>query len=222
MSTFVNNDVASGAIVYASDHNTQGALLAAVLNGGLDNANISASAAIAGSKLADDSVTDTQLDYPRWWQEIGRTTVASGDSATVSIPGRKYLKIIYVCVGNGSVINGKIQFNGDTGNSYANRQSDNGAADGSQVSQPAIFADAGGTTDHFFGEINVVNIASQAKVAFGMAGGAGTSGAGNAPRRRELSAKWHNTSDQITSVRLFNDGAGDYATGTEIVVLGHD
>lgn len=55
MTTFVNNDVASGAVVYASDHNTQGALLGAVLNGGIDNANINSSAAIATSKLADDA-----------------------------------------------------------------------------------------------------------------------------------------------------------------------
>jgi hypothetical protein len=55
MSTFVNNDVSSGAIVYAADHNTQGSLLAAVINGGIDNNNISSSAAIATSKLADDA-----------------------------------------------------------------------------------------------------------------------------------------------------------------------
>lgn len=54
MSTFVNNDVSSGNVVYASDHNTQGALLAAVLNGGIDNSNIAAGAAIATSKLASD------------------------------------------------------------------------------------------------------------------------------------------------------------------------
>jgi hypothetical protein len=54
VSNFVNNDVASGNIVYASDHNTQGALLAAVLNGGIDNANIASNAAISTSKLASD------------------------------------------------------------------------------------------------------------------------------------------------------------------------
>jgi len=61
MSTFVNNDVASGQIVYAADHNTQGALLAAVINGGIDNNNIASGAAIAGSKLADASITPAKL-----------------------------------------------------------------------------------------------------------------------------------------------------------------
>jgi hypothetical protein len=63
MSTFVNNDVSSGAIVYASDHNTQGSLIAAVLNGGIDNANITSGAAIDGSKLADSTVDFSKMKY---------------------------------------------------------------------------------------------------------------------------------------------------------------
>lgn len=61
MTTFVNNDVASGNIIYAADHNEQGSRLAAVLNGGIDNSNINASAAIDGSKLADASITNNKL-----------------------------------------------------------------------------------------------------------------------------------------------------------------
>lgn len=61
MTTFVNNDVSPGNVVQASDHNTQGSLLAAVVNGSIDNANIASGAAIAGSKLADDSVTAAKL-----------------------------------------------------------------------------------------------------------------------------------------------------------------
>jgi hypothetical protein len=57
MSTFTNNNVSSGDVVRASDHNTQGANIAAVVNGDIDNANISATAAIAGSKLADGAIT---------------------------------------------------------------------------------------------------------------------------------------------------------------------
>lgn len=62
MSTFVNNDVDSGATIFASDHNEQGARIAAVVNGGLDDSNINGSAAIATSKLADDAgVTTAKL-----------------------------------------------------------------------------------------------------------------------------------------------------------------
>ncbi len=62
MSTFVNNDVNDGDVIEASDHNTQGSLIAAVLNGGIENDNISASAGIAGTKLSDGSVTSEKLD----------------------------------------------------------------------------------------------------------------------------------------------------------------
>lgn len=55
MTTFVNNDVSPGATILASHHNTQGALIAAAINGGIDNANIATGAAIATSKLADDA-----------------------------------------------------------------------------------------------------------------------------------------------------------------------
>jgi hypothetical protein len=80
MSTFVNNDVASGAIVYASDHNTQGSLLAAVLNGGIDNANIASNAAIDGSKIADASITSSKfIAGAEGWLPISATlTVSSG------------------------------------------------------------------------------------------------------------------------------------------------
>lgn len=61
MASFVNNDVSSGNTILASDHNEQGARIAAVLNGGIDNSNISSSAAIDGSKLSDNSVSTSKL-----------------------------------------------------------------------------------------------------------------------------------------------------------------
>ena len=61
MTTFVNNDVASGSVIYAADHNEQGARTAAVLNGGIDNSNIASDAAIDASKLADSTIDGTKL-----------------------------------------------------------------------------------------------------------------------------------------------------------------
>src|SRR5689334_3638233 len=62
MTNFVNNDVSSGATIFASDHNEMGSRIAAVVNGGLDNNNINGSAAIATSKLADDAgITTAKL-----------------------------------------------------------------------------------------------------------------------------------------------------------------
>lgn len=60
MTTFTNNDVASGAVIYASDHNEQGARLAAVLNGNVDANNL-ASSAVTTAKIADSNVTTAKL-----------------------------------------------------------------------------------------------------------------------------------------------------------------
>ena len=60
MTTFVNNDVASGNVIYAADHNTQGALLAGVLNGNVDSSNLADGAATT-AKIADSNVTTGKL-----------------------------------------------------------------------------------------------------------------------------------------------------------------
>lgn len=52
--------------------------------------------------------------------------------------------------------------------------------------------------------------------------GVGSSGAGNAPNKREAAGKWHNTSNQITRVDVINITTGDFAAGSEVIVLGHD
>lgn len=106
MTNFVNNDVSSGAVVYASDHNTQGALIASVLNGNIDNANIASSAAIATSKLADDngigaaklSSSAIKLGYVQRTTDFTTTSTTdvqvTGLSATVTIPaGGRSIKI---------------------------------------------------------------------------------------------------------------------------------
>lgn len=84
MSEFVNNDVAPGAVVQASDHNSQGSALAAVINGGLDNGNLAANAAIAGSKLADTSVTNAKTNFTAGADASGDVTLGSGVSVTDS------------------------------------------------------------------------------------------------------------------------------------------
>lgn len=110
MTQFVNNNVSSGAIVYASDHNTQGELLADVLNGGIDNDNIASNAAIAGSKLADGGVTNTKLSdsaitlgYTGITSNFTTTAVntitdVTNLTVTVTVPsGGRRLKITAFC-----------------------------------------------------------------------------------------------------------------------------
>lgn len=83
MTQFVNNDVQPGNTVFASDHNTQGALIAAVLNGGIDNDNIAPNAAISGSKLADGSISPPAINSNAFRDDSGDWKIST------RIDGRK-------------------------------------------------------------------------------------------------------------------------------------
>ena len=48
------------------------------------------------------------------------------------------------------------------------------------------------------------------------------SGASNTPDRKEIVGKWTNTSDQITTIKANNSGAGSYKEGSELIVWGSD
>ena len=45
-------------------------------------------------------------------------------------------------------------------------------------------------------------------------------GAGNAPKRKELTGKWSDTSEQITRVDAVNGGTGNFAVGSTVTVFG--
>lgn len=172
------------------------------------------------------SKVKTPSGYPLnnvdWYQELGRTTLASsGDTISVTnIPARKYLRILVYAINSGQIIP-RFQFNGDTTSSYAVRVSSNGGADSASTSQAnIIFASSGSAP--ILGCFDVVNIAAQEKLITGGGFSRSTAGAGTAPARDVIVGKWTNTSDQITRVDVINSGTGDFASGSEVVVLGHD
>lgn len=179
--------------------------------------------AVTTAKINTDAVTDDKLDYPRWYQEIGRTTLGSaGDTISVtSLAVRKYLKVVIFNIDNGSAVVHNLRFNNDTGSNYAFRTSLNGAADASSVSQTAIgFFPS--TTARVYSVIDIVNVAAQEKLVTCNAVSRGAAGAGNNSDRQLSVGKWANTTDAITRVDVVNTGAGDFASGSEVVVLGHD
>lgn len=178
--------------------------------------------------IGDGEVTAPKIDFGGagsgvWWEEIARTTLGvAGDTITVSsIPNRKYLKFIINTIPSGQTIH-IARFNNDSGNNYANRESTNGAAEVTQTSQPNLpLADSAATTQAFI-EMLVKNVATQEKMVLLRSTRTGAAGAGNLPSRRELTGKWANTTDAINRFDLVNTGTGDYAIGSEVVVLGHD
>lgn len=194
-------------------------------------------AKLPGASIANASITTTQIAVSTvaasninfggagtgvWWEEIGRATLSvAGDTVSVTgIPSRKYLRIIYFYVTT-TVIVPIIQFNNDLAANYSYRFSANGAADSTSVSQTSIVGGAGGVSNPQYGDFCVVNDAAQEKLIQG-ATATSVAGAANAPSRLEITGKWANTAAAISRVDLVNTGAGDFAIGSVVIVLGHN
>lgn len=133
---------------------------------------------------------------------------------------KKYLELVASTIGSGSITQGVV-FNGDTSNNYAYRKSSSGAADTTAASTSSINITSGDTGNVSVVRMFILNRTSSEKFVYGSVS-LGPSGASNVPPRVELSGKWANTSVQITSISIVNSNTGDFASGSELVVLGKD
>ncbi len=220
---------ADGTTADVADYNNPIATIVTAINGNLDQNNL-ANNAVSTGKIADDAVTAAKINWAAtganggiWWEEVGRTTLASAaDSITVSSIARKYLKIYVSVRATGGTISPDVTFNGDTGSNYADRSSGNGAGDGTATSQSRIRMYPA-VSENQFAILEFTNVAAIAKIVRYEIVTEGSSGAGNAPGRSEGAGKWANTSAQVSSITVTNGaGTGDFAIGSEIIVLGHD
>lgn len=210
-------------------------------NGNIDNTNVKSGAAIATSKLADDAgittakiaddaVTAAKVDWAStgtnagiWWEELGRTTLGSaGDTISVTgLTARKYLKVLFSVTDTGGTINAFVRFNNDSGNNYAYASSTDGGTIGTSTSTSSIQTSVASSASPIIGSVEIVNIATTAKRTISQAQRSSNLASG-APSTHFGCGKWANTSDQITRIDLINGGTGDFAIGSEVVVLGHD
>ena len=158
------------------------------------------------------------------WKELGRTTLGStGDSLGVgSLSNKRYLMILSDLLPSGT-IDGRITFNSDTGSNYAYRTSANGGADTTATGQSNIkLFTTSASSNELFTVGYTANLAGNEKLFTGNTLKSDGTGASDVPKRYENTAKWANTSNAISDVSIDNAGAGDYASGSEVVVLGWD
>lgn len=195
--------------------------------GAVDNAAVLASNVVTTAKILDANVTAAKIAFGGagvgvWWEEIGRTTLSvAADVITVSsIPARKYLNIIVKCINSGQ-ISQTLTFNGDAGNNYASTISTAGAAD-ALVTLATGLAITGAASYPMYFTLHINNATAQEKIGNLVRGHQNTASAAFAPTHQEGIIKWANTAAQISTVTLTNGGTGDYAIGSEIVILGHD
>ena len=166
----------------------------------------------------DDTHTDN------FWEELASVELTSaGDSiSSGTFTAKKYLWIQGYVKASGA-IQGKIRVgNGtiDTGSNYADRNSVDGGSDGTNTSGTAIGVGGGGSTGGEFFNCFIINNASNEKLFIIHSVKQNTSGAGTAPRRKEVVGKWSNTSNQINIVEYLQSEAGSFDTGSFIKVWG--
>ena len=157
-----------------------------------------------------------------FWEELASVELssASDDISSGTFTAKKYLWIQgYIKQDESTASNMRMQFNGDTGSNYAERQSTNGGSDTTGVSADHIPTSDGGKFGNLFNAF-IINNSSNEKLAIVHGTSVNTEGAGTASSRREIVGKWANTSSQITSIRIFRTVGGQYQSGTILKVWG--
>lgn len=157
------------------------------------------------------------------WVELARTTLGSaGDTISVgSLSDKRYYMILANCLDTGGTIGMNPRLNGDTGSNYSSRQSQNGGADNTQTSSAqGRWADTNASDN--FGVLYLANYSTKEKLMLSHSVQQSTAGAGTAPIRFENVSKHAQTSNPVNAFAIQNFGTGDYASGSEVVVLGYD
>ena len=145
--------------------------------------------------------TDTHTT--NFWEELGDIDVTSG-TVNTSITAKKYLWIqLYVKHAFTPAMD--IRFNSDSGSNYAQILSNNGGTHVSASSQNALFNNIGFDNTAHYINMFIINNQSSDKLVIYDVNAVGTDSA--APQRSKRVGKWANTSSQITSFQLTNDGS---------------
>lgn len=153
--------------------------------------------------------------------ELGRASLtSSADEISVSFTAKTHLRVLFFGKQATNTITCKFQFNSDTSTNYSFARETDGTYDAttsydSWSVTPGYAADIWTTLD-------IDNQETKEKCGVVFTNHSSGTGGANIPHRRELVCKWANTSAQISSIRVFNDGAGDFAAGTYLIVLGSD
>ncbi len=155
------------------------------------------------------------------WVELGRTTLGgAGDNIDItSLSDKRYYMYLLDRDTSGST-SARMTFNNDSGSNYATRY----ASDGTEytaTSQSTIGQHTSASQNSFTCGY-IANKSDKEKLISSWIVGDGGTGAANAPGRYEQFWKWDNTSSAINRIDINNHLGGDFASGSELVVLGWD
>lgn len=186
-------------------------------------------AALVSANISPGSISATEIDYTTggevWWEELGRAIgPTSGTLEVNGFASKKFLRVFAIGIATGGVLDTGLTFNNDTGNNYAWRHSVNFGAVVDNASSAAIAIESGqtdsGQMNSFF--MDITNVAAQEKSYSYQNISQDAAGAANLTANLVGLGKWANTSAAITRINWNETGAGTFATGSILVVLGHD
>ena len=183
----------------------------------LDLVNLGSGDLNTGSEVVVLGYDPADTHTNNFWQELADVSWSSGGTIdTSTFTAKKYLWIQAWYKGSSSVT---FTVNNDSGNNYAYRLSNNGAADATSTSNVGHRVNFGFDTTPVFVNCFIINNASNEKLAIWHVTSQNTASASNAPNRTEWVSKWANTSNQITSFKMV---ASPVFTGGQIKVWGAD
>ena len=162
------------------------------------------------------------------WVELARTTLGSNNANIniSSIPDKRYYMLLSDIDLTDAGTGGGMRLgsgSADTGSNYAIRASGDGAADGAYANRvDAHWVGGYGDTPEFY-VTYIANKSDKEKLVLShRIYGATESGAGHAAKRFEFAGKWTNTSNPLDYINYYQGGSDQYASGSELVLLGWD
>jgi len=176
----------------------------------------------------DDTHTDN------FWEELADVSWSSGANiSTGTFTPKKYLWVqgwIKKADGGGGYASMRVGYNSrDDGTNYKLRYAFNGNSDGnfpdndSYYTNQGLWMDQGNSnsTRMWFVNYFIINEAGRQKIISSSNNYTTATGAGEAPNRTQMVAKWNNTTHQINIIDFLGVSTGNF-TGGQIKVWGSD
>lgn len=160
------------------------------------------------------------------WEELGRHTLTTTGStlSVASFAARKYLRIIINATFPTGTVAPFLRFNNDSANNYAYAYSFSNTAEAVTLSttgyaiQPASAAEQYG----FFADIEFTNRSGQFKIVKSCTVDAFGTDASTSVNFSDIRGKYVGTGQVTRADCIIISGAGLYASGSEMIILGKD
>jgi len=159
------------------------------------------------------------------WRMLGRTKLtAVSDTVDVSFTADTHLKVIAHIIGTGNEEpQWRLGYNtiDSTSGNYTSARQNDGTEATFTSNQTMTKSNATGGLRNTIKYLDIINVAGKEKlVSEDDASSEATGNTSTTCRAGESNWKWINTSNQANRIQLINNGTGDFAVGTEVIVFG--